>query len=731
LADEGPQTEASLDSELDEQATDNLVAALRVASGEDAPSRSSDRPPDWHSKLVCLGEALRNKAIESKWARVREWSLNIEFYQDRQWSTWNERYRRIVASPRRRQEYLPRIQVNLFKPILIAAAARFLATHPIINVRAGSNDQKAINSARVAQRVVGESEWKRQGMEERLAEVVPTMLLTGMGIWKMEWDSTAGKYLDKAPVFALDAEGMPIPLKEGEDDPTGLGFETEKDEFGQPLVEDAYEGEVKTSVVDPQDFIIDPTAIRLEDAMYCGHVTQRSPAWVYNRYGVRVGTTASSAASHHGWGPGSKYGRQSGTSDNDTTEVIEIWVRAARFPIQREGEDDEIRFPSGWMFAIADGQVLTEGPQRFSTSIFRNKPGPFICMPALRSPRDFWGDTIFNSLRWLQVSLNKALSQIAHNIELMGNSQWLYSVNNDIPESDRTNKPGAWVRWSPTMNPHEVPRKVEGTAATPAAMRYVEALLAFFEKISGQHEGGMAGGTPPNVEAGVALEAIAERDTSRLALTALEIGRGIREWGLMTLAMIQQEWDQARTVSITGKYLESEVFDFAGADVHDTFELSVAPESTLPASKAVKFNRALTLWQAQLIQDPKDVLARIGEEVAEELTLDQLQVSNARDENAMAMAQEIDTPDQQIEMEDPQIHVPQHLRKLFDPEVQGNPEAWTRIYEHIQKHLGIAGNQMQEVMAMQAQAAQPAGQPVTTGAVPGPDNQGGMAPPAI
>jgi hypothetical protein len=672
------------------------------------------------SKLIRLADSLLSEGRSAKWNLAREWALNIEFFQDRQWSTWDERERRIDPTPQRKHAYMPRLMINLFKPTLITASSRFLSTHPVIYVRAGSHDQPVIESARVAQRVVGEHEWRRQGMETVLAQSVPTCLLAGTSIWKVEWDprDPGSKYLGEAPIFKLDDAGEPIP--EFEPDPlTGEmtqalqadgvpAFELELDENGLPMMEDAWEGNIRTSHVDPQDFFIDPTATCIEDAMWCMHVTHRSPAWVFERYGVRVQPDGD--ASHDSARlTVAPHARQA--DEQKTVAVKEVWIRRGRYPTGT-APDDEAEFPTGYVYTVAGDRLLEKRPNPYKGRIFRGRPGPFIVIPCIRTPRRFWGDTFFNSLRWLQVSLNKTISTIAHNNDLTGNSQWLYSVNNEITEAHRTNEPGAWIPWTATNNPHETPTKIPGTGASPAQLRFIEILTGFFESISGQHEGGIAGGVPPNVEAGVALEALAERDTSRLAATALEIGRGITEWAQMTLALIHQFWDQPRTVAVAGRFMESEVYEFSGVDVHDSFDVLVVRDSVMPASKAARFQKAVTLWSAGLIPDPREVLRRIGEDEMEELTLDQVQVNCARNENLEARtAGAISTLVEQMSLEDASLHLPEHLRALMSPEFHPsrNPRGWVALYDHIQNHVQIQAMQFKQMQAMQA-GPQPPGE---------------------
>jgi hypothetical protein len=671
------------------------------------PTDSGDESRDLESVLVRLVEARYHEAEGTLWPLRKKWALNDEFFSDNQWAAWDRDRKVVVSNPRRDYPRIPRIQLNIFKPTIVTAISRFLATKPQIIVKAGNTDPEAVEGARVAEKVIGVHEWQQQKMDEVLAQALPILMLHGTVILKTEWNPTAGEYLGKKPVLARDEDGEPLQMvdidpmsgmeiPQYEEDGVTPRFMPELDEMGQPILRDAWEGAVETSVVDSTDFIVDPTVTNFRDAMWCMHVTARSPAWVYNRWGVEVGFDGSRPqrrdAAYSRWrqGLGGQY-RQA-DDHGKTVEVKELWIKPGRYKYGK-GKDEVITFPKGYVAVVADNKVLSHGENPYDHGEL-----PFVFVPALRVPGELWGDTIANSLRVTQVTLNKTASQITLANDLCGNPQWLIPSDIKLKEADRSNMPGAWKIFEP--QPHGlVPTMHPGQGPAAAVFRYLDQILSINQQISGMHEGGLAGGNPPNIEAGVALAALVERDTSRLAYTAMEYGRGIERWTWLNLRLLQQFKTKAEVVSIVGRFMESETVEFSGASIRDDFEVSVVPQSVQPQSKAAKFQEAAGLFQMGLI-GPKDALNAMGFEAPEQMTVDQIEIENARNENFEARKfGRVSTPPEYMQLENGALHVEEHRRELLSPTIRADPQAYQALYQHLALHELI------EVQRMQAQAA--------------------------
>jgi hypothetical protein len=716
-----------------------LVKALRAAVGADFhDGRVDDDDPEQRNGLLALVNERYAEAQPRMWPYRKKWALNEEFFLDNQQASWNPNLNRIERNAPRApgQPKAPKTQFNVFKPIIITAAARFLSTHPQLLIKSGSGDKDAVDSARVAQRIVGQYEWSRQDMPSVLAEAIPGLLLHGTTILKTEWNQRA-RYAGKRERKLIGEDGLPVQaMRKAVDTTTGQmvdepaweedgytpKWEPERDEYGDPIEEDYWEGEIETCVIPAQEFLVDPTATTWKRRSWCMQVSPRSPAWVYDKYEVSVAPDGEmvDAEQSSGMAMASRFWRRADIATK-TVLVKELWIEPGRY---RYGSEPHqvFTFPRGYVVVVAGGKVLSHGPNPYD-----HGRTPFIFIPAIRCPRELWGDTIANSLRVAQVSINKTAGSIQQANDLCANPQWLLPNDVRMPAIDMQATPGLHKRFEP--QPHGIiPTLQPGQPIAHSVFAYLEWVMNVIQIISGQHEGGLQGGAPVGVEAGVALEAIAERDTSRLAVTAQEIGRGIREWGELTLKLWQQFKRTEQTVSVTGRFMETEVLTFSGSNVTDKMDVSVAPDSVMPSSRAAKFQKAITLFN---LMDElgrrgislRELKRRIGEDTPEFMSREQVEIANARKENRDFLVDGYtSTTDAMLSVEDQLIHLEEHQLALIDPQFREKPEAWEALYVHFKKHEMLLEMQRQAAM-MQAMAVgggppQSAGGPPTAGNAP-------------
>lgn len=677
--------------EEEQNQDDSLPKALETAFGERFPGQLSSEDenrlpdrPEILSALVGLVMTKAREADDTMWEHRRNWALNIEYMLDRQWSVWSRKYREIERNPRREHRFAPRIQLNLFKTIVLTAISRFLSTRPTILIQAGAHDQNVIDAARVANRIVGEYEWARQKMDEILARSLPHIMLMGGCAWKVEWDPDDGNFLFKKPRYVLDPiTGEPVMEQDEAGNQLGAPQQQVDQITGRPIFDEVYEGNVRTTVCDPKELLVDPGALTLDDAMWVIHAARRTPAWIFNKYGVRVDADSGDS---QGDSETAFWRSVRESRDAATVTVYEAWLRPGKYPFG-PGENEVREFPTGYVITVCGGRVLDHGPNPYGDL-------PFVYIPCIRVPREFWGDTWVNSLRSPQASLNKTVSQIVHANDLMGNPQWLLPNGSKVPEADRSSRPAIWIRYEPVLNGLK-PEPVQPPTVSIGVFKHLDFLKMVLQDISGQYDGGMKGGSPGGrIESGIALEAIAERDTTRLHATAAEIGRGIEQWAIKTTKLIREFWTQPRLVTVTGTYLESETLEFSGGDMHESFNVKIVPDSVIPQSKHAKFQKAFTLYQAGLLS-ARDAKRRMGEETGEELTLEQLQVNKARDENRQARdSGQINTLREEISLHDHVLHIQEHLRALFDPAIQPGSPAWMALYAHTIYHNQVFNSQM-------------------------------------
>lgn len=698
--------------------TEDFLRAIEVAVGMCAPPESSKLPSEDEPKMASLVDRLFKESDDAMWPLRRKWRLNEEFWKGNFLASWSWTNKRIETGPEDTAQ--PRVHLNVFRPTLTIWNARLLSTKPQLVIKAGSTDQSVIDAARLASRVVSEHEWRNQRMDQARQEFIHLLNLKGTAIIKLEWDPTAGKYLGKVPIPIRDENGQLAQAQTLDEDPASPTFgqffpamaedgtpewEVERDPVtGEEKLEDAWEGDNRCEVVDPEDFLCDTTVTDFRDAMWCMHVAERSCQWVYKRYKKRVKPDHGVAKRDSGYervGPSITSRTKISKRYDESVLVKELHIQAGQWPFG-PNEEDVIDLPQGYVIVVASGVVLSHGP-----NIYEHGKFPFIFRQNLKLKKELHGHTRADDIRSVQASILKTASSFTQNLDLMGNGQWLYTSRSGVKKKDQTNRVGAWIQHE-ARTQFDLPQKMPGIPASPSHERWLGSLkgqwLAF---ISGNNEGGMAGGVPPNVEAAAAFIELVERDATQLAETSLSYGLALQEWMEMTMSNVKQFWTQPRYVSVAGRGMGPEIFSFTGADVHDSFIYAVVPESVLPQSSAARFQKAFTLNQAQLL-GKRDTLTMMGQDPHEEATLDTLMARYAQKEVFEAKTRHvITTPPELLSLSNPEVMIEEYARFLFDPTAQDDPVAFGLV---LGRAIELRDAAVAQATAMQAAAQAPPGE---------------------
>lgn len=666
-----------------------LDRVVEAAVGLSHPSSSLGPPDIDESSLVAVAESLYRRARnEKRWRRVEGWEYNRAFREDHAWAIWDSDTNQIVLDPPRSDSSSKRVQINLFKRFVQTAAARITATHPVILVHSTSQDQEDQDNAMVSQ-VWLDFEWNRQEMPRLMARASEPFMLDGTMIAAVEYDKTAGRIIGEIDEPVLDEMGYPVL-----DETTG-----------EPLVQTIAirEGEIVTRRVDCRNFFVEPHVEDLKDMQYVLEVTPRSPAWIYRNYRVAVqpdGNDHLHQASIDSHYTGDLY---------DSSTVLEYRVWIAPGPLKwGPNPQDVVDLPKGMYFCVAGGRVL-EGPWE---NPYDDLEFPYIDAKAMPVDGEYFGETIFNSLRSPQVTLNKIASLVLESCGYMGMPVWLEPQSAGISDADRTNMPGAWIQWDDTQG-QQPPVRIDGKGPASSVLAVMNWLIEMFHSITGLHEGALGGGAPKNIESAVGLEVLTERDATQMSITAMEVGRFIKQWGDKTLSRGHQFQPNPKTIRRLGRQMEYEVIEWSGSMVNEGHEVRVVAESIQPMTKQQRIQEAMIMLQMG-VWTVEDARRHIGTDMlmSGELTTDQMQRNLARNENKQARSLgRVLTPVEQMSIEDHLLHIEEHERELFHPAnqdwSQGVPPSWMATMAHLQMHYKLLGDEMARQQGAAPGAAAP------------------------
>ena len=731
---------------------DSLEKFLSVATGRSpVPTPTGAVTPPEDGKIVALVNALRRQAEgEMTQYRIR-WAMTDAMVSGSQWVGLNPRTNQVEPLPGIRSR--PRLQINKMKGWLFRTVARLLSTHPQLVVKPGSSEDRIVNSARVTTKVIGEHEWQAQGMDGILSEFNTGFVSHGDGALEVEWNPKGGKYLGKVQKPMRDAQGNKVQALSQQivTDPTtgqmsykvtpavdpsdGMSpiWEPERDDNGEPVMIDSWEGCTETSYIRSADIFSEPGVARPDDSMWWLVSVAKTPAYVFDRWNVEVQPDGTSRTAEQ-----FRFNRmQRWNNITNTVMVDKLWIKKGTYRYG-VGPNDVVTFAKGYVAVVCGNKLLDAGPNPYDHGEI-----PVIFERAYPQDGQMRGDTFMNDLRDVQVGYNKAKSIFAFGMEMHADPQWAIPNSCNVPTADKRNGPGTIWRYD-TDPTGAKPERIEGTTPPNAVLTFAEGLNEDGADIAGQHEGGMAGGVPANIEAGVALEALVERDTTALSPIAMAIGRLLEKWAYLTAQNYKQFVSETRQIAVAGEWNTTEVHEFSGLDIHDSFQFTIVPQSVMPQSKAAEFQKNMVMYQAGLLgpvgspQAAREFMKRTGEDMAEVMSLDQMQASNARTENYTATTTgAVNTPPELVMFDDPQIHGEEHMRALLDRDFAAtNPQGWMALAQHYTNPPQAGGHglplpAMLAAMQMQAAMAPPPGPggptgPPQSGGAPGP---GGAPPP--
>ena len=692
---------------------EGLLRAVETATGERFPRLRGDDLLQKYSEtqLVNLVKRLKQDA-EDTTHHVRERrALNMAFARNQQqFGRWNVQTKTFESNvPLPKGHYDARVYLNVFLAIGRAICARFEGSKPSIQILPGSQDQSVIDKASACQKFATYLRDKLK-YEEMLARIVAALVWLGNGILKIEWDPKMGKILGESNVLAFDENEQPIPML-GEDQMTGASvpltnedgtprYQPQLDGDGAPIRELVYEGGIRLSFVDPDDLLYDPTVVDYDDGFYLIHSSERSPAYVYQKWGISVQPQESDRRY-------SRHPREK-SSKPKTVCVDELWVKPGEYPFGDEPGEVAI-LERGYVLVVAGDRLADAGKNVYD--YVDEFPWPFVKFDNIKDIRSIHAATIMDSVRVMQVAFNKAMHQILDINNKSAAHKILVNSNAPIAEKDIHNQP-AVVEYTGTGNPEDKPTIFPGLAAPPGLIQAAQFILQVLQMVSGWNEGGMAGGTAGRVESGQALQGIDFKDTALLQPMANEIARGTQRVFKIALRLVKQFMPEERQFSITGDHLRTETMEFIGSDIQDTFEVRVAPESVLPMNAQAKFQRALALFSSGLI-GRTDALRQMGQDDSAPLTLDSIQADRATLENLQALTppHEITTPIEQMSLENHLVHIDEHLRCLFSERVQRNQGAWTSLLIHVNTHVLLMNQQAMMQQGMVGGGGEPPNPP--------------------
>ena len=255
---------------------------------------------------------------------------------------------------------------------------------------------------------------------------------------------------------------------------------------------------------------------------------------------------------------------------------------------------------------------------------------PLVMFKNYSSPHTIWGKGEPEVIESLAVSTSIVLSQALDNLIYHGNPSIVMSKSMMKTYGNRpSDKPGQVYF---TNGPHEGINRLPAGNISPSSLPMAQSLIQLSDQVSGVHDI-TQGRNPSGVTSGRAISQLQEASPQIIRTKEREVGQdAVISLYKNTLAMLKYNYEEdieIRTFSENGQY---EFYKVAPYELDDDIDFKYVPGSSLPESRASRFDQALDLVQLGLLT-PEQFWRWTQKDISKEILEEMLEQKRAMQEN--------------------------------------------------------------------------------------------------
>lgn len=589
-------------------------------------------------------EELVTEVYEDFYSRQRErrslekrWELNLNYLSGRQ-------YCDIAANGEVEDEdkyyfWQDRNCYNHIAPIMDSRIARLTRIRPIMSVRAASDEDADVKTAKLTTAVLN-STCQRLNTGELTYKATVWSETCGTAFYKIYWSEEDGKSK------GVDADGNPV-----------------------------YEGDVRIEVVSP--FEIYPDSLCAEDldgVESLIHAKAVRTVDVYRTYGVKVdGGDVEVLAS----------------GDNSSRKSV---LHDAVLLIERYERPNE-NFPDGRLLVVAGGKILHSGELPYLNGENGKRDFPFVRQASIDKAGAFFGTSMIERIIPVQRAYNAVknrkheyLNRLTMGVVAVEDG----SVDTDDLAEDGLS-PGKIIVYRQGCNPPSI----MGTGSVPSDLTYEEdRLLNEFILISGVSEFSRSSNIDGSVTSGVALQLLVEQEDARMTATGENLREAVKRLAKNVIRLFRQFADTKRIMKAAGESGKVECFYFSASDLSSD-DVVFDTENELSYTPAQKKSAIYELLKTGILADENgNMNERTKAKVLEilgfgsmdnALDLERLHVNKAETENVGGFFNPVAVD----EYDDHAVHIDEHTRFLLSSDsqpVRDDDVRKTNALAHLSEH---------------------------------------------
>lgn len=577
-------------------------------------------------------ENRRKARVENE----RQWELNMNFISGNQYCGINARG--DLEDTDRDFFWQEREVFNHVAPVIESRLARFSRVSPLFSVRPKTDDDKDVNGAAIAEKLLA-SAFERYDLDETVKKVTVWSETCGTGFYKIVWDNRGGNAVGEA-----DGETV-------------------------------FEGDVKIIPVSP--FEIFPDSLfseELDDCFSIIHARALPVREIKEKYGVAV---AGENLDVFGL-----FKSDSAKSGAKTT------IENAAIVIEKY-EKPSAEFPSGRLITVAGDELLYYGELPYKNGKNGARTFPFVKQVCLKAAGRFFGASITERLIPVQRAFN-AVKNRKHEF-LNRLSMGVMKVEDgslDVDDLESEGLPPGKVLVY--RQGSSAPEMMGGLSMPSDFNEEEEKLLNEFVTISGVAEVSSSMSNA-NVASGTALEILVEQDNERLIVSAETIRKCYLEIARQVIRLYAQFAAGVRMIKIRDSFNKTRI-TYVDKSAVNSDDVYLENENELLYSHSQKKEMIFKLYQSGLLTDEtgdlrpatkEKVLSLLGyKDLDYQKGVSEMQSEKAQKENERIRKREVHAE----EVDDDEIHLDEHTRYILSEYDELNEEEKQRLFAHLKEH---------------------------------------------
>lgn len=472
----------------------------------------------------------------------KDFQINLAFYNDLQWVTWNA-YRGCVEGLPARFSETERIRMtdNKIAPAIDTLVGILAERDLVFEGDPTDADDQSMKGSQLAESIL-EAGRQTQGWENIRKDEILGLLLGGTSAVALEWDTSGGERL------WVNEQNQQV-----------IGT-----------------GEVSLTALTIDEFTLEPGSRSAEKANWWVGLTAVPCAQARDHYGLD-------------WTPEADVSTESNNSlfpsfrarFGDNTDTCAVYVMYER-PNRKCKE--------GRCIAVVNGIVVKKGDWKFP---FNN-----LNLHTFREgqlPGTWIGKTFTTSARPLQVALNAARSNIQEHMKLAGNARMMVPFGSIEDVDTLTDEPGEVVQWHAEPGVTAKPDYLVPPPLSNSIIQYAEVLQDAIADIMHVHDV-TRGVAPGDRNSGLALSILAEKNNTPLGPLAHEQAERWGNIATQILKLYAKNVEESREAIVVGKSGVPQKWSWSGKDLRGQTGVRVPIDAVAP------YTRAQMLAQLQNLQ---------------------------------------------------------------------------------------------------------------------------------